>query len=77
MDAAAARGVGARSWGRMEPGELGPDGQPIIPVAELVAQAVQATMEAIPTPTPAPTPNIAATLQADLELNRERWCGRC
>ena len=31
-----------------------------------MAQAVQATMEAIPTPTPtpAPTPNIAATLQA-------------
>ena len=54
-----------------EPGELGPDGQPIIPVAELVAQAVQATMEAIPTPTPAPTPNIAATLQAEMALNRK------
>ena len=72
---------GAEDWMRPQPGELGPDGQPgelgldgqpIIPVAELVAQAVQATMEAIPTPTPAPTPNIAATLQADLELNRER-----
>ena len=39
-----------------------------------MAQAVQATMEAIPTPTPTPppTPNIAATLQAELALNRER-----
>ena len=65
---------GAEDWMQPQPGELGPDGLPIVPMAELVAQAVQATMEAIPTPTPtpAPTPNIAATLQADLELNRER-----
>ena len=71
---------GAEDWMRPQPGELGPDGQPgelgldgqpIIPVAELVAQAVQATMEAIPTPTPAPTPNIAATLQAEMALNRK------
>ena len=62
---------GAEDWMQPLPGELGPDGQPIIPMAELVAQAVQATMEAIPTPTPAPTPNIAATLQAEMALNRE------
>ena len=63
---------GAEDWMQPLPEELGPDGQPVIPLAELVAQAVQATMEAIPTPTPAPTPNIAATLQAELALNRER-----
>ena len=71
---------GTEDWMRPQPGELGPDGQPgelgldgqpIIPVAELVAQAVQATMEAIPTPTPSPTPNIAATLQAEMALNRK------
>jgi hypothetical protein len=62
---------GSEDWMLPQPGELGPDGQPIIPVAELVAQAVQATMEAIPTPTPAPTPNIAATLQAEMALNRK------
>ena len=63
---------GTEDWMQPQPGELGPDGLPIVPMAELVAQAVQATMEAIPTPTPAPTPNIAATLQAELALNRER-----
>ena len=65
---------GAEDWMQPQPGELGPDGLPIVPMAELVAQAVQATMEAIPTPTPTPppTPNIAATLQAELALNRER-----
>ena len=65
---------GAEDWMQPLPGELGPDGQPIVPLDTLVAQAVQATIEAIPTPTPtpAPTPNIAATLQAELALNRER-----
>ena len=63
---------GAEDWMVPLPGvELGPDGTPI-PQAELIAQAVQATIEAMPTATPLPTPNIAATLQAELAQNRDR-----
>ena len=86
-DGSAGEGTGGvEDWMQPLPGELGPDGQPIIPLAgelgpdgqpivslaELVAQAVAATIEAMPTPTPAPTPDIAAILQAELALNRER-----
>ena len=49
---------------------VGPDGQ-LAPPAALVAQAVAATIEAMPTPTPLPTPDIASTLQAEMFRNRE------
>lgn len=64
--------AGAEDW--MEPlpeGETGPGGA-AIPQSELIAQAVQATIEAMPTPTPLPTPDIGATLQAEMALNREQ-----
>ena len=71
-DGSAGEGAGgAADWMQPMPDELGPDGEPI-PQATLVARAVAATIEAIPTPTPLPTPNVAATLQAELALNRER-----
>ena len=62
---------GAAEWMQPLPEEFGPDGEPI-PQATLVARAVAATIEAMPTPTPLPTPDVAATLQAELALNRER-----
>ena len=62
---------GAAEWMQPLPEEFGPDGEPI-PQATLVARAVAATIEAIPTPTPLPTPDVAATLQAELVLNRDR-----
>lgn len=63
--------AGAEDWMEPLPGvELGPDGTPI-PQAELIARAVEATIAAMPTPTPLPTPDIAATLQAEMALNRE------
>ena len=62
---------GAPEWMQPMPEEFGPDGEPI-PQATLVARAVAATIEAIPTPTPLPTPDVAATLQAELALNRDR-----
>ena len=62
---------GSEDWMQPLPEELGPDGEPV-PQATLVARAVAATIEAIPTPTPLPTPDVAATLQANLALNRER-----
>ena len=61
----------AEDWMEPLPGvELGPDGTPI-PQAELIARAVEATIAAMPTATPLPTPDIAATLQAELAMNRE------
>ena len=62
---------GTPEWMQPLPEEFGPDGEPI-PQATLVARAVAATIEAIPTPTPLPTPDVAATLQAELALNRDR-----
>ena len=71
-DGSAGEGTGgAEEWMQPLSEELGPDGQPI-PRAAMVARSVAATIAAIPTPTPAPTPDVAATLQAELALNRER-----
>ena len=72
VDASMEVPAGAEDWMAPLPGvELGPDGTPI-PQEELIARAVQATIEAMPTPTPLPTPNVAATLQAEMALNRDR-----
>ena len=46
-------------------------GSPVVPDAALIAESVQATIEAIPTATPLPTPDIGATLQAELTMNRQ------
>ncbi len=62
--------AGAEDWMAPLPGEeVDALGTPI-PQATLIAQAVEATIAAMPTPTPEPTPDIAATLQADLAASR-------
>ena len=43
---------------------------PVLPDETLIAMSVEATLAAVPTPTITPTPDIAATLAADLALNR-------